>query len=139
MCVCVCVLDCVLVLYSHKPGPDVFLWVGLGHAPRHISSDLLLWHVCMLEMLHCVTLPLTHRHTQTHTYPVIAASRKCVCVCVCVCVWSRVHADPSLYIFFLTVTFRLEREAACRALGHVCISPCVHSKICSESRKLKAI
>lgn len=80
VCVCISLCSCSTVLKQSR----CVLVVGAGHAPRHISSDLLLWHVCMLEMLHSVILSWAHAHTYA----------ACYCkqeVQLCVCVWSCVY------------------------------------------------
>lgn len=73
----------------------------MGHAPGHVSSDLLLWHVCILE---ACTLSFSHMQPSNS---VIASSRKCSRECVVLCMCA--HAYLSVYTDS-QVTSRLDKR-----------------------------
>lgn len=74
---CVQFLMCVRLCPRILNRSRCVLGIRVGHASCHISSDLLLWHVCMLE---ACTLTQTHTHTHRKCSP------ECV-IFVCVHIW----------------------------------------------------
>lgn len=104
LCKCVCVRLCAHAVQSLNRSRCVLV-VREGHASCHISSDLLLWHVCMLE-----ALSLTHRKW----------SHECAILCTCISECEPWFTETLFYMF----SVRGERKAEGSRSGRICI--CLH-------------